>query len=116
MSTWDLTYLPFSHQEYESRIKRAQTAVSDTGLDVLLVFHQENMYYLTNYDQIGYWVYQVLIVTPNGPVIAIVRRTNEPVVRKSPFISDVRAWSDDDPVDPAEMTVWTCPGLVDTLS
>jgi len=44
------------------------------GLDVLLVYHQEHMFYLAGYDQVGYWVYQVLIVpASNAPLTAIVR-------------------------------------------
>jgi Xaa-Pro aminopeptidase len=53
---------PFERAEYAARLRKTREAMRAAGLDVLLVFHQEHMFYLAAYDQIGYWVYQVLIV------------------------------------------------------
>jgi Xaa-Pro dipeptidase len=98
--------LPFTRDEYTHRLTRVREAMNRDGLDVLLVFHQEHMYYLTGYDQIGYWVYQVLIVpAASSELTAIVRRVDEMLVRQSPFISDVRVWLDDSPIDPVELTL-----------
>ena len=66
--------LPFELAEYEDRLRRVRGAMRQAGLDVLLVYHQEHMFYLAGYDQVGYWVYQVLIVpASNAPLTAIVR-------------------------------------------
>jgi Xaa-Pro dipeptidase len=81
--------------------------MNEQVLDVLLVFHQEHMYYLTGYDQVGYWVYQVLIVPREGELTYIVRRVDELLVRQSPLVSDVRIWLDDVSADPTQMTART---------
>ena len=75
------------------------------GLDVLLVFHQEHMFYLAGYDQIGYWVYQVLIVpAADAPMTAVVRKVDELLVRDGGIVDDVRVWLDDATRDPAQQT------------
>ncbi len=77
----------------------------EAGLDVLLVFHQEHMFYLAGYDQIGYWVYQVLVVpAADQPMTAIVRKVDELLVREGGIVDDVRVWLDDATRDPAQQT------------
>jgi Xaa-Pro dipeptidase len=96
---------PFDRAEYASRLRRTRAAMRDAGLDALLVFHQEHMFYLAGYDQIGYWVYQVLIVpAADEPMTAVVRKVDELLVRDGGIVEDVRVWLDDATRDPAEQT------------
>jgi Xaa-Pro dipeptidase len=63
------------------------------------------MLYLAGYDQIGYWVYQVLIVpAADAPMTAIVRKVDELLVRAGGIVDDVRVWLDDATRDPAQHT------------
>jgi Xaa-Pro dipeptidase len=98
--------LPFERHEYAERLARVRAAMRIAELDVLLVYHQEHMFYLTGYDQVGYWVYQVLIV-PAGdvPIVALVRKVDELIVRESGIVGDVRVWFDDGAQNPASKTV-----------
>ena len=97
--------LPFSRAEYDERLRRTREAMRQAGLDALLVFHQEHMFYLAGYDQIGYWVYQVLVVpAAAAPMTAIVRKVDELLVRQGGIVDDVRVWLDDATRDPAEQT------------
>src|SRR5438094_308000 len=97
--------LPFPRTEYDDRLRRTRAAMREAGLDVLLVFHQEHMLYLAGYDQIGYWVYQVLVVpAAEAPMTAIVRKVDEWLVRQGGLVEDVRIWLDDAARDPAEQT------------
>ena len=97
--------LPFDHGEYAARLRRTRAAMRDAGLDALLVFHQEHMFYLAGYDQIGYWVYQVLIVpAADAPMTAVVRKVDELLVRDGGIVEDVRVWLDDATRDPAQQT------------
>jgi Xaa-Pro dipeptidase len=97
--------LPFDHGEYAARLRRTRAAMRDAGLDALLVFHQEHMFYLAGYDQIGYWVYQVLIVpAADAPMTAVVRKVDELLVRDGGIVEDVRVWLDDTTRDPAQQT------------
>ncbi|HZS34169.1 MAG TPA: Xaa-Pro peptidase family protein [Methylomirabilota bacterium] len=96
---------PFERAEYAARLRRTRAAMRAAGLDALLVFHQEHMFYLAGYDQIGYWVYQVLIVpADDAPMTAIVRKVDEPLVRDGGIVDDVRVWLDDTSRDPAQQT------------
>ncbi|PYM57429.1 MAG: hypothetical protein DMD79_20240 [Candidatus Rokuibacteriota bacterium] len=97
--------LPFPRTEYDDRLRKTRAAMREAGLDVLLVFHQEHMFYLAGYDQIGYWVYQVLVVpAAEAPMTAIVRKVDERLVRQGGLVEDVRIWLDDAARDPAEQT------------
>lgn len=96
---------PFDRAEYASRLRRTRAAMRAAGLDALLVFHQEHMFYLAGYDQIGYWVYQVLIVpAADEPMTAVVRKVDELLVRGGGVVEDVRVWLDDATRDPAQQT------------
>jgi Xaa-Pro dipeptidase len=95
----------FPRVEYDDRLRRTRAAMRRAGLDVLLVFHQEHMFYLAGYDQIGYWVYQVLVVpAAEAPMTAIVRKVDELLVREGGLVDDVRVWLDDEDRDPARQT------------
>ena len=96
---------PFERAEYAARLQRTRAAMREAGLDALLVFHQEHMFYLAGYDQIGYWVYQVLIVpAADEPMTAVVRKVDELLVRDGGIVEDVRVWLDDTTRDPARQT------------
>jgi len=97
--------LAFERSEYQARIDRALAAMRVEGLDALLLFQQESMYYLFGYDQIGYWVYQTILLPADGSgPTALCRRADELMIRDSPFIEDVRTWWDDGDRDPSWST------------
>ena len=45
--------LHFSREEFAARQKRTREEMAKAGLDGLLIFRQESMYYLTGYDTAG---------------------------------------------------------------
>ncbi len=58
------------------------------------------------YDQIGYWVYQTVVLPADGsPPTAICRQADELMIRESPFIKEIRPWIDDSHVNPGAFTV-----------
>ena len=100
---WDSP--PFAPEEYKRRLAATRSALRELGIDALIVFHQENMFYLGNYDQIGYWVYQAMIVTADEqPLTVIVRKMDGPFVLAGGIIEDVRIWLDEGSLPGAEMT------------
>jgi ectoine hydrolase len=100
---WDT--LPFKPEEYQRRLAATRSAMRKEGLDALVVFHQENMFYLGNYDQIGYWVYQAMIVTADDqPLTVVVRKMDGPFVLASGIIEDVRIWLDEGSLSGTDMT------------
>ena len=44
--------LHFSRKEFEERQKAACLKIAEAGLDGLILFRQESMYYLTGYDTV----------------------------------------------------------------
>ena len=46
--------LHFTEEELAGRRQKAIAAMEAQGLDGLLMFRQESMYYLTGYDTMGY--------------------------------------------------------------
>ena len=45
--------LPFPVEEYRSRVSRVQAEMAKRGIDVLMINHLENIYYLSGYRTIG---------------------------------------------------------------
>lgn len=96
--------LPFPIEEYESRQRAFTSAMEAAGLDAVLLYQQESLYYLYGYDQIGYWVYQAFVASPNRQPIAIGRRADADMMEALPWVDDVRVWMDDSEVDPGQLT------------
>ena len=97
--------LPFSLKDYRERLSRLATAIEGADLVVLILFSQESLYYLFGYDQIGYWVYQAVVVWPDGrEPVAIARVADEGLIRNSGLINDVRLWFADDDRSPGRLT------------
>src|SRR5262249_26060463 len=55
--------LPFSRDEYRSRLDKVRRRMDASGLEVLLTTVPENMIYLTGYSTLGYFTYQLLAVS-----------------------------------------------------
>jgi Xaa-Pro dipeptidase len=96
--------LPFSLDEYRLRIASTRAAMREAGLDALLLFQQESMYYLFGYDQIGYWVYQTILLPDEGEPVAVARKADEAMILESGIVQDVRIWLDDPDRDPISIT------------
>jgi len=92
----------FTTEELAARRKAAADELADRGLDGLLVFRQESMYYLTGYDTFGYVFFQCLYMGADGETLTLLTRT--PDVRQAEHtsvIEDIRVWYDAEGVDPA---------------
>jgi len=100
--------LPFDDVEYTERINNAKRSMSAQGIDALLLFHQESMFYLFGYDQLGYWVYQVAILSLSEEKITVVcREADRDLVEGLPLVREVRVWLDDSADDPIDITTRT---------
>ena len=55
--------LHFTKEEFEDRKLKVIKKLKDEGLDALLMFRQESMYWLTGYDTFGFVFFQSLILT-----------------------------------------------------
>jgi len=92
----------FSAEELEARRRATAEELTGRGLDGLLMFRQESMYYLTGYDTFGYDFFQCLYMGADGETLTLLTRT--PDVRQAAHTSvveDVRVWYDAEGADPA---------------
>ena len=66
-------HLHFDVFEFEARRAAACARIKAEGLDGLLMFRQESMFYLTGYDTFGYCFFQCLVVTADGRTALLTR-------------------------------------------
>ena len=63
----------FTPDEMLSRRDRTAGSIRAAGLDALLMFKQESMYWLTGYDTFGFSSFQCMVMTGEGRVALLNR-------------------------------------------
>jgi len=94
--------LHFSREELAERRRRTVAAMVEQGLDGLLMFRQESMYYLTGYDTFGYVFFQCLYLGADGRLFLITRSADLRQAQQTSVIEDIRIWVDGPEAKPAE--------------
>jgi len=84
----------FTPEELARRRREAGAAMTARGLDGLLVFRQESMYYLTGYDTFGYCFFQCLYLAADGRMTLLTRSPDLRQARHTSVIEDIRIWRD----------------------
>ena len=92
----------FTRDELAARRARACAAMAERGLDGLLCFRQESMYYLTGYDTFGYVFFQCLYLGADGRMSLLTRAPDLRQARHTSVIDDIRIWADREGANPAE--------------
>ncbi len=101
--------LHFSPEELAGRRARTVEAMAQAGLDGMLLFRQESLYYLTGYDTFGYVFFQCLYLGADGRLTLLTRAPDLRQAQETSVIEDIRIWIDGPEATPAE-------GLRDILS
>ena len=91
----------FSEDEFRARRQAVVGALVERGLDGLLMFRQESMYYLTGYDTFGYCFFQCMILRADGALVLLTRSPDLRQARHTSIIEDIRVWADAAGKDPA---------------
>src|SRR3982751_1508434 len=94
--------LHFSREELSQRRAASIVAMQKRGLDGLLMFRQESMYYLTGYDTFGYVFFQCLYLGADGRVFLLIRPPDLRQVLHTSVVDDVRVLVDAPDAKPAE--------------
>ena len=94
--------LHFSEEELASRRRVAIEAMIAAGLDGLMVFRQESMYYLTGYDSFGFVFFQCLYLGADGTLTLLTRAPDLRQAQHTSMITDVRIWVDQAGATPAD--------------
>src|SRR5215207_10994661 len=93
--------LHFERREYNERIGKVTSALAQQGLDGLLMFNQESMYYLTGYDTFGFCFFQCLYLGTDGRLALLTRLPDLQQARHTSIIEDIRVWTDQARANPA---------------
>jgi len=93
--------LHFSTNEMAGRRQRAGAAIGAAGLDALLLFKQESMYWLTGYDTFGFAAFQCMVVRPDANVVLLTRAPDRWTAAYTSNVDDVRIWTDVEGMNPA---------------
>ncbi len=94
--------LHFAREEFALRLRRAQAALAARGLDALLMFKQESMYWLTGYDSFGYCFFQCLVLRADGDLVLLTRAPDLRQAQRTSLIEDIRIWVDREGSEPAD--------------
>jgi Xaa-Pro dipeptidase len=93
--------LHFTKEEFAERRRRGLEAIAARGLDALLMFKQESMYWLTGYDTFGYCFFQCLVLRADGDLVLLTRAPDLRQAQHTSIIEDIRIWVDGAGSDPA---------------
>lgn len=93
--------LHVSPDELAGRQARTRRAMQAAGLDGLLLFRQESLYYLTGFDTFGYVYFQCLYLGADGRLALLTRAPDLRQARHTSTIEDIRIWVDGPQADPA---------------
>jgi Xaa-Pro dipeptidase len=94
--------LHFTREEFAERRARALAAMAARGLDGLLMFKQESMYWLTGYDTFGYCFFQSLVLRADGDLVLLTRAPDLRQAQHTSIVEDIRIWVDREGGNPAE--------------
>lgn len=95
--------LHFSRDELAGRRAAVAEELSRRGLDGLLMFRQESMYYLTGYDTFGYVFFQCLYMSADGETLTLLTRTPDlRQAKHTSMIEDIRTYIDTEDSNPAQ--------------
>jgi len=86
--------LHFTKEEFLSREIKVKDTMKKKGLDALLLFRQESMYWLTGYDTFGYVFFQCLVLSSKGEKVLLTRSADLRQAQNTSIIKDIRIWVD----------------------
>jgi Xaa-Pro dipeptidase len=92
----------FTKEEFKERQLKVIKELKNQGLDALLMFKQESMYWLTGYDTFGFVFFQCLVLTAKGDLILLTRAPDLRQAQNTSIINDIRIWVDKDGSSPSD--------------
>lgn len=95
--------LHFETAEFSARQTRATKAVSDAGLDALILFAPESHYWLCGYDTFGFAMFQAMVLTAKGELHLLTRLPDMRQAQHTSTLSadQIHVWPEYEGSDPA---------------
>lgn len=97
--------LPFRPEEFQGRLARIRDAMAARGLDILLLYTPENIYYLSGFQTAGYYRYHCMIVPATGEPTLVTRVSEETNAKARSWFDRSTSYMDHE--DPVELTAAT---------
>ena len=94
VTTSDAMELPFTVEEFCGRVTRVQEEMQRRGIDVLMVNHLENIYYLSGFRTIGYYSFMALFVPASGQPVHLTRLIEKTTLQGTSWIPDRELYPD----------------------
>jgi len=104
--------LPFSRDEYASRLDKVRRRMEARGVDVLLPTVPENMIYLTGYSTLGYFTYQLLAVSLDHDPMLLTRAINVEKAEVDSTLRHIVGYRDTEDPDEATYRMLEAYGLL----
>jgi Xaa-Pro dipeptidase len=86
--------LHFTPEEFAARQAACRRKIAEQGLDAILLFKQESMYYLTGYDTSGYLYFQTMLVGADGTLALLTRSGDLASAKETSVVRDITVWVD----------------------
>ena len=93
--------LPFSREEYARRLDLVRRRMEDARIEVLLTTVPENIVYLTGYSTLGYFTFQMLVVSLHEDPILLTRAINVEKAQVDSCLRLIEGYQDTEDADDA---------------
>ena len=87
--------LHFSRPEFDRRLAAAGASLEREGLDGIVLFRQDSMYWLTGYDTSGYTMFQGMYLGADGALALLTRTADRIQSRETSIVEDIRTTAPD---------------------
>ena len=104
--------LPFGREEYGERLSKVRRAMEAAGVEVLLTTVPENIVYLTGYHSLGYFTFQMLVLSLERPPLLLTRALNVEKALIDSCLEHVEGYRDTEDPDEATYRVLAQNGLL----
>jgi Xaa-Pro dipeptidase len=104
--------LPFAIGEYEERLNKVRRRMTAAGVEAMLTTVPENIVYLTGYHTLGYFTYQILIVSLDHAPILLTRAMNTEKGQADSCLQNIEGYKDTESPDDATYRVLETYGLL----
>ena len=84
----------FALDEFTERQEKTRKALVDQGLEGMLLFKIEDMYWLCGFDSDGFSIFHAMFIGTNGELTHVSRGADLQNLRYSSVVDDVRIWVD----------------------
>ncbi len=91
----------FDEYEFFRRRHRLIDAMEAKGLDGMLLFQQESMYWLTGYDTFGFCFFQSIYIGSDGTMALLTRSADLRQAQHTSILKDIRIWKDGKDANPS---------------